>query len=126
MKNSAASSIPTIIVLLQDIYVHTQRLHSKWDMEWGGEEDISVTVKQSTNGGRFLPLTPYHWGQFPGPFILFCTLNLLLSNYLSPFPVTLKTATETLHSSFFPCKLTSTDIWDQFIESLCKAKRPSR
>lgn len=71
MRNSAASSVPTIIVFLQDIYVQTQRLHSKWDVEWGGEEDISITAKQATRPQiRAVPdltglRTPYHWGHLP-------------------------------------------------------------
>lgn len=104
MRNSAVSSIPTIIVLLHDIYVHTQKLRSKWDVEWGGKQDVSylgqsAVLEVSTfpnTGDIFLALSLYF---LPPPTTCYYLTTSLL-------PVTLKTAPETPHSFFFSGKFT--------------------
>lgn len=91
MRNRTASSVPTIIVLFQDIHVHTQSLHSKWetngvgrrekcfyhsttDHKWGQFLILKVSEHPPT-GDIFLAPSPYLYSQ---PLIIQLALSFLL------------------------------------------------
>lgn len=91
MRNSAVSSIPTIIVLLHDIYVHTQRLHSKWDgvgreggsfyhnktdHKWGQSSILEVSKFPNT-GDIFLAISFYFVPSHPQPVTIQLPLSYL-------------------------------------------------
>ena len=110
------------------IFMCTQRDYIQNGM-WNGEGRRTFPSQQKRPQVGAVPYltglrTPYHLGHFPGPFILFCTPNLLLSNYLSLFPVALKIVPETPHLSYFSHKLASKVLGTDSLILLAKIKDP--